>query len=79
MEADINMDAETIATLKIVCTAGHASSGFNEDSNARLEQLAQDGLLVAVSINKPKGPRRAYRPTEKGKEVIRQLASQGAA
>jgi hypothetical protein len=79
MKAGMNMDAETIATLKIVCTAGRASSGFNDDSNARLEQLAQDGLLVAVSINKPKGPRRAYKPTEKGKEVMRQLASQGAA
>ncbi len=79
METDMNMDPETIATLKIVVTAGHASSGFNDDSNARLEQLAQDGLLVAVSANKPKGPRRAYKPTDKGKEVVRQLAAQGAA
>jgi hypothetical protein len=79
MEAGMNMDAETITTLKIVCTAGQASSGFDDNSNARLEQLAQDGLLVAVSINKPKGPRRAYKPTEKGKEVIRQLATHGAA
>lgn len=78
MKTDMNMDAETIATLKIVCTAGRASSGFNDDSNARLEQLAQDGLLVAVG-NKPKGPRRAYKPTEKGKEMIRQLAAHGAA
>lgn len=74
----MNMDAETIATLKIVCTAGHASSGFNDASNARLEQLAKDGLLVVVS-NKPKGPRQAYKPTEKGKEMVRQLAAHGAA
>lgn len=73
------MDAETIATLKIVCTAGSASAGFNGDSNAQLEQLAQDGLLVAVNVSKPKGPRRAYKPTEKGKEVVRQLARHGAA
>jgi hypothetical protein len=79
MKADMTMDAETISTLKIVVTAGHASSGFNDDSNARLEQLAQDGLLVAVGANRPKGPRRAYKPTEKGKEVVRQLAGHGAA
>jgi len=74
-----NMDAETISTLKIVCTAGRASSGFNEDSNARLEQLAEDGFLVMVNVAKAKGPRRAYRPTEKGKEAVRQLAAHGAA
>jgi hypothetical protein len=79
MKADMNMDAETITTLKIVCTAGHASSGFNDASNARLEQLAQDGLLVAVNISRPKGPRRAYKPTEKGREMVRQLSGQGAA
>ena len=73
----MNMDAETIATLKIVCTAGSASSGFNGDSNARLEELAQEGLLV--SVTKPKAPRRAYKPTEKGKEMVRQLAAHGAA
>jgi hypothetical protein len=79
MKADMNMDADTISTLKIVVTAGHASSGFNDDSNARLEQLAQDGLLMAVGVSKPKGPRRAYKPTEKGREVVRQLAAHGAA
>jgi hypothetical protein len=73
------MDAETISTLKTVCTAGRASSGFNGDSNARLEQLAADGLLVVVNFAKPKGPRRAYQPTEKGREVVRKLAAHGAA
>jgi hypothetical protein len=74
-----HMDAETISALRIVCTAGGASSGFNGDSNARLERLAEDGLLVVVNLPKTKGPRRAYKPTEKGKEVVRQLAAHGAA
>jgi hypothetical protein len=69
------MDAQTISTLKTVCTAGHASSGFNGDCNAQLEQLAEDGLLVLVNVTKAKGPRRAYKPTEKGKEVVRMLAA----
>jgi hypothetical protein len=73
------MDAETISALKTVCTAGRASSGFNGDCNERLEQLAREGFLVVVSIARPKGPRRAYQPTEKGKEVVRQLAAHGAA
>jgi len=73
------MDTETISALKTVCTAGQASSGFNDESNARLEQLAAEGLLLAVNPPKHKGPRRAYRPTEKGKEVVRKLAAHGAA
>lgn len=73
------MDAETISTLKTVCTAGRASSGFNGDCNARLEQLAEDGFLVVVNVAKGKGPRRAYKPTEKGKEMFRKLGVQGAA
>jgi hypothetical protein len=75
MDAVNVMDAETISTLKTVCTAGQASSGFNGDSNAQLEQLAQDGLLVLVNVAKTKGPRRAYKPTEKGKEMVRKLAA----
>jgi hypothetical protein len=73
------MDAETISTLKTVCTAGRASSGFNEDSNARLEQLAKDGFLVVVNVAKTKGPRRAYQPTEKGWEIVRKLTISGMA
>lgn len=72
------MDAETISTLKTVCTAGLASSGFNGDCNARLEQLVQDGFLVVVTVAKPKGPRSAYKPTEKGNELFRKLGIQGA-
>ncbi|MGB6946926.1 MAG: hypothetical protein WBE37_31305 [Bryobacteraceae bacterium] len=78
------MDAETISTLKTVCTAGGASSGFNGDSNARLEQLAEDGFLVVVNLVKAKGPSstqksRAYKPTEKGQEMFRKLAVKGVA
>jgi hypothetical protein len=73
------MDAETIATLKTVCTAGRAAAGFNGDSNARLEQLAEAGLLVLESAPKAKGPRSAYKPTEKGQELFRRLSKEGAA
>jgi hypothetical protein len=73
------MDAETISTLKTVCTAGQASSGYNGDSNARLEQLAKDGFLVVVNLAKTKGPRRAYQPTEKGREIVRKLKLSGVA
>jgi len=76
---DQPMDAETISTLKTVCTAGRASSGYNGDCNERLEQLVQDGFLVVVSVAKAKGPRRAYSPTEKGKEAVRSFAAHGAA
>jgi hypothetical protein len=73
------MDAETISTLKTVCTAGRASSGYNGDCNAQLEQLAADGFLVVVSVAKGKGPRKAYKPTEKGEEMFRKLSVHGAA
>ena len=73
------MDAETISTLRTVCTAGRASSGFNGDCNARLEQLVEDGFLVVVNVAKAKGPRNAYKPTDKGKEMVRELAHKGAA
>jgi hypothetical protein len=73
------MDAETISTLRTVCTAGRASSGFNGDCNDRLERLVEDGFLVVVSIAKAKGPGSAYKPTEKGEEMFRQLSQKGAA
>ncbi len=73
------MDAESISTLRTVCTAGRASSGFNGDVNARLEQLAAEGFLVVVNTPRTKAPRRAYKPTEKAKELLHQLAHQGAA
>jgi hypothetical protein len=78
------MDAETISTLKTVCTAGGASSGFNGNSNAQLEQLVEDGFLVVVNVVKAKGPKssqksRAYQPTDKGRELCRKLAVKGVA
>jgi len=73
------MDAETISTLKTVCTAGRASSGFNGDCNARLEQLVAEGFLVVVNVARAKGPRSAYKPSEKGQELFRQLTEKGAA
>jgi hypothetical protein len=79
MERWTEMDAETISTLRTVCTAGRASSGFNGDSNARLERLVEEGFLVAVSVAKPKGPRSAYKPTEKGRELFIQLSRKGVA
>jgi hypothetical protein len=72
------MDAETISTLKTVCTAGRASSGFNGDCNARLEQLVEDGFLVVVNVTMAKDPHSAYKPTEKGREMFRKLAVQSA-
>ena len=84
MEGTTVMDAETISTLKTVCTAGRANSGFNGDCNARLEQLAEDGFLIVMNVGTVKGPRfignpTAYKPTEKGKEMFRKLGVQGAA
>jgi hypothetical protein len=73
------MDAETISTLRTVCTAGRASSGYNGDCNARLEQLVEDGFLVVVNVRQAKGPNSAYKPTEKGQEMFRRLSRQGAA
>jgi hypothetical protein len=73
------MDAETISTLKTVCTAGRASSGFNGDCNARLEKLVEDGFLIVVNVPKAKGPRSAYQPTEKGKAMFRTFGARGSA
>ena len=72
------MDAETISTLRTVCTAGRASSGYNGECNERLEKLVEEGFLVAVNVPRHKNPARAYKPTEKGKEAVRKLAA-GAA
>jgi hypothetical protein len=73
------MDTETISTLKTVCTAGHASEGYNGDCNARLEQLVDNGLLDAADQPTTSGPNRHYTPTAKGKELFRQLTKAGAA
>jgi hypothetical protein len=72
------MDTDTIATLKTVCTAGRANAGFNGESNAQLEQLVESGLLTAAGVSTSRGPQRCYRPTEKGRALVKQLASKGA-
>jgi len=69
------MDRETISTLKTVCTAGRAASGFNGDCNDRLEQLVDDGLLEAAGDSTSFGPQRSYTPTAKGRELVRQLSA----
>ena len=68
------MNTETIATLKTVCTAGRASAGFNGDCNDQLEELVHSGLLDAAGSATARGPQRCYTPTEKGQELVKQLA-----
>jgi hypothetical protein len=72
------MNNDTISTLKTVCTAGRASAGFNGDSNAQLEQLVDNGLLDAAGVATAFGPQRSYTPTEKGRELLRQLSAKAA-
>jgi hypothetical protein len=72
------MNAETISTLKTVCTAGRASAGFNGDCNDQLEQLVDIGLLDAAGDYSAFGPQRCYTPTEKGRELFRQLSGKSA-
>jgi len=71
------MDDDTLSVLKTVCVAGQARAGFNDNSNARLEQLVEAGLLHVVQASnagsKSAVPRRYYKPTEKGKAIYRQL------
>ncbi len=73
------MNTETIATLKTVCTAGRATAGYNGDCNDQLEQLVSSGLLSAESEATARGSQRRYTPTEKGRELVRQLAKGAAA
>jgi hypothetical protein len=63
------MDAETISTLKTVCTAGRASEGFNGDANERLNQLKNLGLLVVAYAPGLLADRVVYEPTANGREV----------
>jgi hypothetical protein len=72
------MDSETISTLKTVCTAGQAASGYNGDCNDRLEQLVDSGLLDAKGVSTAFGPQRCYTPTAKGLDLVQQLKAKGA-
>jgi hypothetical protein len=65
------MDKETMSLLQTVCAAGGARAGFNGDSNARLEQLVEEGLLD--SANPPNAHRSFYRPTKKGVSMVQTL------
>lgn len=71
------MDAETISTLQIVCTAGSASEGFNGESNEQLQKLTDVGLLVVAYAPSLLANRKTYKPTEKGWEVFKQLITKG--
>ena len=73
------MDWETISTLKTVCAAGRAREGFNEDSNRRLEQLADMGLLIVSQAPTSKLRRRLYKPTEKGWRVYESVRKEDVA
>jgi hypothetical protein len=65
------MDTETLSLLQTVCAAGGARAGFNGDSNARLEQLVEDGLLVvAIRLD---AHRSFYRPTKKGASMVQTM------
>jgi len=72
------MNSEILSTLKTVCTAGHAREGYDCNSNDQLEQLADMGLLV-VSHAPRMLQRRAYRPTEKGWEMYKQITDKDVA
>lgn len=73
------MDDETLNLLKTVCAAGCASPGFNEQTNARLEDLLQAGLLEGETdlLQRPtsKPPRRSYRPTEQARVLLRAIGA----
>jgi hypothetical protein len=71
------MDTETMSVLQTVCAAGGARAGFNGDSNARLEQLVEEGLLdVANALN---AHRTFYRPTKKGVTMVQTFKADQAA
>ena len=77
------MDNDTLSLLKTVCAAGRAREGYDGNSNARLDQLVQEGLLDVVNAAAPapssKIQRRYYQPTEQGRAMLRQLSEKGAA
>jgi hypothetical protein len=76
------MDNESLDLLKTVCAAGRARAAYDENSNARLEELVKEGLLAEVGTNAGNTstmPRRSYKPTERGHAVIRRRSGKGAA
>jgi hypothetical protein len=77
------MDDDTLDLLKTVCVAGCVHSAFNCNSNERLEQLENAGLLVVVNVPRDDSqrsvPRRYYRPTEMGKAMFPDLIGKNVA
>jgi hypothetical protein len=71
------MDDETISTFNTVCTAGYACEGFNGETNERLRQLADVGLLVVAQAPSFLARRHAYTPTNKGWELFKRLVNAG--
>jgi hypothetical protein len=76
------MDDDTLNLLKTVCAAGRARSAFNDNSNERLEQLENAGLLDLISTPsedpKSPAPRRYYRPTKTGRAMCLELSDKKA-
>ena len=73
------MDSETASTLKTVCTAGRACEGFNGETNERLGQLTNLGLLVVAYAPGLLAPQRVYQATEKGRAFCKQLIEKNVA
>jgi hypothetical protein len=77
------LDEETIRVLKTVCAAGGAHTGFNEDSNARLEQLVAAGLLAIATLPNTnpiaRTRQRFCRPTKSGVATVEKLKERDGA
>ena len=77
------MDDDTLNLLRTVCAAGRARASYDGNSNARLEQLVEEGFLSEVSAahagGSSKPMRRQYQPTEQGRAMLQRLSEKGAA
>jgi hypothetical protein len=78
------MDDDTLSLLRTVCVAGRARASYDGNSNARLEKLVEEGLLLEVNVANASGgsarsPRRHYQPTEQGRAMFLSLSEKGAA
>ena len=73
------MDDDTLNLLKTICAAGRAREAYDDNSNARLEQLTKEGLLVAVDSatagHRTRASRRSYQPTERARALLRHLGA----
>jgi len=71
------MDDETLDVLKTVCAAGRAHPAFDQNVNARLENLAKAGLLDTIQAGASTAPRRYYRPTAEARAMVKKLQETG--